>query len=489
MIRGRPARPLYRGGVDRARFLRQAAAAGVALAGLDGVARAAAAAVQSPRGVQQFVSRPDLQPPVVTVLTPGAGRAAPGYLFLAPSSGPGQRGTMIVDGAGELVWFHPTVPDSSMNLRVAQYRGRPVLTWWEGRSVHGLGVGTHRILDQSYEQIASFPAGNGLDSDLHELIVTPQGTAYVTAYDVPRIDLSSVGHGHGYTIEGVVQELDIASGRVLFEWRSLDHVKVTESYAKVAPRFDYFHVNSIDVDADGNLLVSARNTWAVYKIDRGTGKVLWRLGGKRSDFALGPGAKFAWQHDARHHGRTNVLTLFDNGAGPPNVEPQSRGLVLALDRTRKRATLVRAYTHRPPLSAHKLGSTQTQPNGNVLVGWGTQPYFTEYAANGSVVFDAMLPAGGQNYRTLRFPWVGRPAEKPALAAQGGALYASWNGSTELASWRVLSGPSAGALSSGAVTPKHGFETMLALPAGAKAVAVAALDRGGRELARSASIVV
>jgi Arylsulfotransferase (ASST) len=466
----------------RERFLLGAAAVVV----LGRNARSAFGAAHADPNVQQFASRPDLMPPVVTV-TKHSARTAAGYLFLAPSSGPGQRGAMIVDGAGELVWFHPTTPKTVMNLRVALYRGEPVLTWWEGKAVHGLGVGEHVIVDRHYREVARFPAGNGLQSDLHELIVTPQGTALVTAYDIPMVDLSSVGHGRGRVIEGVVQEIDIPSAKVRFEWRSLDHVKVAESHAQVAPRFDYFHVNSIDVDADGNLLVSARNTWAVYKIDRDSGKVLWRLGGKKSDFAMGKGTRFAWQHDARHRGTGDALvTLFDNAAAP-QVEPQSRGLAVALDVKRKRATLVHQYVHAPKLLAHALGSVQTQRNGNVLVGWGTQPNFTEYAADGTVLFDATLPRGGQNYRTLRFPWVGTPSRAPALVASGNGLFASWNGSTEVAAWLPLFGPSQSALSPGTAKPKQGFETAIDVPASAKFAAVAALDRAGKQLARSATV--
>ena len=240
-----------------------------------------------------------------------------------------------------------------------------------------------------------------------------------------------------------MQELAVPSAHVLFEWRSLDHVKLTESYSKVAPAFDFFHVNSIDVDADGNLLVSARNTWTVYKIDRTTGKVIWRLGGKKSDFAMGPGTKFAWQHDARHVGDGSVMTLFDN-ADDPQVEPQSRGLTLSLDLAKKRATLLHQYVHRPKLLAHAFGSVQTQPNGNVLVGWATEPYYTEYTASGAVLLDAKLPYGGQNYRTLRFPWSSIPAEPPRLAARptpsGTLLYATWNGATGVQAWQVLAGP-------------------------------------------------
>jgi Arylsulfotransferase (ASST) len=439
--------------------------------------------------VQRFVSRPDLIPPKITIVRRGTG-TAPGLLFLGPSSGPGQRGAMIVDGQGELVWFRPTVPASVLNLRAATYRGEPALTWWEGKTKHGLGIGDHVIADHAYREIARFPAGGGLGADLHELILTPEGTALVTAYDIPTVDRSSVGSARGRVVEGVVQELAVPSARVLFEWRSLDHVKLTESYAKVAPAFDFFHVNSIDVDADGNLLVSARNTWTVYKIDRQSGKVIWRLGGKKSDFAMGPGTQFAWQHDARHVGDGSQLTLFDN-ADDPQVQPQSRGLALALDLGKKRATLVHQYIHRPKLLAHAFGSVQAQPNGNVLVGWGTEPYFTEYTAGGAVLFDAKLPYGGQNYRTLRFPWSSIPAEPPRLVARstpsGSLLYVTWNGATGVHAWQVLAGSGPTRLAPVATSPRTGFETRLHLPTGHRYAAVAALDSSGKTLGRSAAV--
>ena len=270
---------------------------------------------------------------------------------------------------------------------------------------------------------------------------------------------------------GVVQELDVPSARVLFEWRSLDHVAVEETYStKVGYPWDYFHVNSIDEDADGNLLVSARNTWAVYKVERRSGRVLWRLGGKRSDFALGKGARFAWQHDARSHERGRLLSVFDNGVD------RSRGLVLDLDAKRMRATVVREYAHDPPLHARKLGSVQLLPNGDALVGWGTDPHFTEFAAGGAARLDATLPHGGENYRTLRFPWHGRPVGAPAAVVRGSMLFASWNGATGVAAWRVEPG--------GSAMPRRGFETALPVPPGARSVRAVALDAHGRVLGRS-----
>ena len=318
--------------LTRGELVRRAAGIGAAcLVGANARAAVAGPWSSTAANVRRFVSRPDLVPPVVTVLRSAPG-TAPGLLFLAPSSGPGQRGAMIVDAGGEPVWFRPSTPKTTMNFRAALFRSRPVLTWWEGKAEHGLGVGEHVIFDQSYREIARFPAGNGLESDLHEFIVTPEGTALVLAYDIPTVDRSSVGKRRGRVIEGVVQELEIPSARVLFEWRSLDHVALTESHARLPPAFDYLHTNSIDVDGDGNLLVSARNTWAVYKIDRRTGAVIWRLGGKRSDFAMGrgrgsPGSTMRATTPERR------LTLFDNAA-LPQVEPQSRGIALRLDMRR-----------------------------------------------------------------------------------------------------------------------------------------------------------
>jgi Arylsulfotransferase (ASST) len=440
--------------------------------------------------VHHFLSRPDLRPPVLDVLR--ADRVSDGYLFLAPSAGPGQRGVLIVDDRGEVVFFHPTTPNTAMNFRVARYHGKPVLTWWEGKSENGLGRGTHVILDQSYRELARVRAGEGRQSDLHEFVITPHNSALVTSYEVRPADLSSVGGPvSGKVIGGVVQELALPRGRVLFEWRSLDHVPIEETHAAFQGHpLDYFHVNSIDLLADGNLLVSARNTWAAYKVSRASGRVIWRLGGKRSDFTMGRGTVFAWQHDARHHG-SGLVTIFDDGAAP-QVEPQSRVLVIRLDLENKRATLVRSYRHHPNrLVSQFMGNAQMLPNGNVVVGWGNEPYVTEFGSNGEILFDAKLPRGSMNYRAFRFDWSGHPTTDPALAARSGrharAVYASWNGATEVVAWRLRAGAAAGVVETIGVTQKHGFETRLEVPDGLRFATAIALDRHGHELGRSHTI--
>lgn len=438
--------------------------------------------------VQTFVSRPDLKPPVVTVVKPAVD-VAPGSLFLSPSSGPGQRGVMILDNTGRLVWFRPTTA-TAMNFRAATYDGEPVLTWWEGKSEHGRSDGRHVIVDSSYRKIASFPAGNEFSADLHEFVVTPRGTALVTASELRTMDLSRLGGPRRHpVIGGMVQELEIPSARVLFQWRSLDHVALSESHQRVGPRFDYFHINSVDTAHDGNLIVSARNTWAVYKVDRRTGAIIWRLGGRRSDFEMGRGTVFAWQHDARTHDGGRTISIFDNGAAP-RVKPQSRAIVLALDETRRRATLRHRYVHRPnALQAHAMGNAQLLDNGDLLVGWGSEPYFTEFARDGTIRFDAKLPHGGQNYRALRFPWSGAPSSPPQLVAKERVVYASWNGATELVSWRLRTGTSAATLQDAGETRARAFETAFRLPAGVTHAAVVALDKNGKALAASATVRV
>jgi hypothetical protein len=482
----------------RGELVRRAAGAGAGLLLFDRVpgglleseaAFASPAAAPNP-DVRHFLSRRDLRPPKMTVLH--AGKTADGHLFVAPSSGPGQRGVLILDNTGDVVWFHPTTPNTAMNFRRGRYRGKPVLTWWEGKAERGLGRGTHVILDDSYRVIARLPAGGGRQSDLHEFLITPQSTALVTSYEVRPMDLSAVGGPPGgKAIGGVVQELALPSGRVLFEWRSLDHVSIDETYAVFSgPSLDYFHVNSIDLTADGNLMISARNTWAVYKVSRKTGEVLWRLGGKKSSFEMGKGTVFAWQHDARHHGN-GLISIFDDGAAP-QVEPQSRALVIALDGKRGRATLVRKYTHHPGrLVSQFMGNAQVLGNGNVVVGWGNEPYVTEFAPDGTILFEVKLPPGGQNYRAFRFPWVGNPVTRPTLAARRHAgiptIHVSWNGATEVAFWQLYTGAAAAALEPGQKVPRQGFETALVAPRQARYASAVALDHEGRQIGRSKTI--
>jgi len=469
---------------SRRGFLGTSAAGVVALA-MPGLAPAREGFLRAaPGGVSGFRSEPSLRPPSLTVTT--SAKTAPGYVFVAAITGPGQRGPQIVDNEGRLVWFRP-VKTVAIDFRSQTYLGRPVLTWWEGTiSQIGTGQGVGVIVDQTYKTVARVQAGNGFQADVHEFLLTPQGTALITVYNPVQGDLSSVGGpSNGTVLDSIVQEIDVQTGKVLFEWHSLEHIPLIDTYSPLLNPFDYFHVNSIDVDLDGNLLVSARNTSAVYKLDRKTGQVLWKLGGRSSDFEMGPDAFFMYQHDARGHS-DGTLTIFDDG--PSSSSAQSRAIRLGLDLKGMRADLLQEYVHPAPLTSFAMGNAQVLPGDAMFVGWGTEPYITEFGPGGEVRFDAKFDENGWNYRAYRNAWVGRPTTKPRLAvtrhARGITVYASWNGSTETAYWRVDGGDSAAALQPLATRTSAGFETAIAVPARPQYVSLTALDRSHRVLATS-----
>ncbi len=441
--------------------------------------------------VQGFHSRPELRPPTVTV-TAHSPELAPGDEFVAPYAGPGQAGPMILEPSGELVWFKPLPTDTSAtNLRVQESGGRPVLTWWQGDiSVHGYGLGEDVIADQSYTDIAHVRAGNGLQADLHDFQLTSQGTALITAYDPIFCNLSSVGGpAYGAVTVGVLQEIDVKTGLVMFEWSSLDHVALGESYepagrSTTSSPFDFFHINSINLDPDGSLLVSARNTWTVYNLNAASGTIVWRLGGKHSSFAMGPGTATAWQHDPRVLANGSI-SIFDNGSSP-TVHSQSRGIVVSVNLQRRTATLLSQILHSPPLLAESQGNVQALANGDWFLGWGQLPEFSEFNAAGELLFDAHFPAGTQSYRDLRFPWTGMPGHPPTFVLRGATVYASWNGATQVAGWRVLSGPTATSLTPIAKVERSGFETAIPVPTGAVGsyVTVQALNAAGAVIGTS-----
>ena len=480
--------------LTRRQLLRSAGigAAGLTFAGVLGeIATGALSQRPAPPKPPKWHSRPDLQIPSLTVTHSEQG-VSTDPIFIAPYNSPvGQAGAVIVDNEGQPIWENPLAGKVTTNFRVQSYRGSPVLTWWEGSIELGHGVGEYVILDSSYRTIRRVQAANGLRGDLHEFVITPRGTALLTSYVVRKADLTTVGGSRQGTIQDAIfQEIDLATGRLELEWHSLDHVPLKESYAPVEANWDFFHINSVDFDDDGNLLVSSRSMQTIYKLDR-RGQILWRLGGKSSDLEIGPGANFAWQHDARRQ-PDGTLTVFDNGATPV-VEKRSRGLILDVDERAMTSTLLHQYTH-PKILAASQGSVQLLQNGNVFVGWGEIPRVSEFRRSGQMVFDAVLGEKYESYRAFRLPWTGLPAEAPALATvradDGLTAYASWNGATEVESWQLLAGAQANALSAVANTRSRGFESALrANVATGQYVAVQALGAGGAPLGQSRTIAV
>jgi hypothetical protein len=449
-----------------------------------------------PRAVQRYSSAPELTPASVRITTPAQPGAAPGDLFLAPYQGPGTPGPMIVDQQGQLVWFHPLAPGmQAANFGVQSYEGKPALVWWQGRIIEvGFGQGEDLVYDNSYRPVARVRAGNGYRADLHEIRLTPQGTAWIDVFSPVHLDLRGV-HGvqNGVLTDSIVQEIDVKTGLVMWEWHALGHIPLPASKNPVSRSsypWDYAHLNSIDPGTHGDVLVSVRNTWTLYDIDIRTGRFRWRIGGSASSFKLGRGASFYWQHDARFQAG-GLISVFDNGSDPPK-EKQSRGLLLRLDEATHSVSLVRAFTNPShTLLSESQGNALSLPGGGWLLGYGRLPNFTEFDASGRVLLDGTLGPEVQSFKTLLSPWHGRPGGSPSLAlrhATGGVVdvAVSWNGATEVAAWRLLAGPSPAALAPVHTVPKRGFEGDLVAPAGTRYLAVQALDGSGAVLGASPS---
>jgi hypothetical protein len=495
--------------------------------------------------VQHYASAPSLTPSTVHIATPAQPGATPGDLFLAPYQGDGTPGEMIAEQNGSLVWFRPLPTGvSSTNFQVQRYEGQPVLTWWQGRILEvGFGQGEDVIYDTSYRPVAYIHAGNGYRADLHEVRLTPENTAWIDAFDPIHLDLSRYGgSSSGIVNDSVVQEIDVKTGLVMWEWHALGHVALSESHSPASSSakspWDYVHINSISpgplagaaggpagaaggqpaagADKPGQVLLSSRNTWTLYDIDLHTGAFIWRLGDRASSFKLGPGTRFYWQHDAEWQ-PGGLISVFDNGSDPPK-EKQSRGLLLAPNTANRTVSLVKQFTNpshtllassqgnllnlagvtaAAPIGAAGTGwgTVQAQSTaGNWMMGYGGLPNFTEHGPSGAVLLDGTLGKNVQDFRTYLSPWTGHPTAPPSIAVQahggaGGApaVAVSWNGATEVASWQLLAGASATALAPVATAPRSGFQTTISLPGAPAFVAVQALNAAGAAIGRSAVV--
>ncbi len=455
-------------------------------------AQAEARPAQASQPVQTFFSQPGLKVPQMT--WSGADPDPQiGDIFTDAELTP-QQGPMILDPYGALVWFQPLPAMTAFNVQVQRYHGQSVLTYWQGKLTNGIGQGQDVVLNHSYQLVKSVGAGNGYRADSHEFKITSAGTALITVYSPVRSDLRAVGGPkNGVVVDGIIQEVDISSGKVLWEWHALGHIPITDSYAgrPGAGPWDYFHINSIQDLPGRKLLVAARHTWAVYEIDKRTGKVLWRLGGRRPSFKMGRGTYFEWQHDARIQ-PNGTLTLFDDGAGFTRNRRQSRGIRLRLNLKKMSAVLVRAYTAQPAQLALSRGSMQVLPDNDVFIGWGEAPALSEFGRQGRQVFMGSFSPPFRAYKAYRYQWYGQPATPPSIfvshpASEPATVYASWNGATGVAYWRVRAGPTAAVQSVVGQFQRTSFETVMNIANAGPYYSVQALDQRGHVLGTSAAV--
>lgn len=434
----------------------------------------------------QWFESTHLFAPAVSVWVEEGATPSEGLTFTTPRI-PTFRGVAF-DHDGSPVWIEPD-GHSVTGLRVQAYRGRPVLTYWTGLVLDGTGNGKGVLLDETYATVAEVRMGNGVLADMHEFQLTSRDTALFTSYPTYRRDLSAVGGAaDGFVWGARIQEVDIATGEVLFDWEGLDHIDLEESFQDLGDKgtekerpWDPVHANSVEEDGEHFLLVSARHTSALYKIDKRTGEIVWRFGGKRSDVTVPRRGRFRWQHDLRRH-PDGTLTIYDNHVRAPESDKTSSALRFELDEERLQARVVRELRHEDR-HGHAMGNAQFLRDGHVLVGWGTEPSATEFDADGRAIWE-IRGLGMGSYQSHRMPWIGRPTTRPDLVARDGTAHVSWNGATEVARWRLSGGADAGSLAELATVDRTGFETTVRYDGTPALVQVAALDARGEVLGTS-----
>jgi arylsulfotransferase ASST len=312
---------------------------------------------------------------------------------------------MILDDAGTPI-FDRQMPGSCFDFKV-QPDGR--LTYFDSIT------GKFYAMDAGYTVVDSFACGNGYDTDVHELRLLPNGNALLLGLDDQTVDMSAIvpGGSPAATVIGfVIQELD-PQKHVVFQWRTWDHFQITDAPPEdlTAARIDYVHANALELDTDGNVLLSSRHMDEITKINHETGDIVWRWGGKNNQFTLvGDTLPFSHQHAIRRIANGHV-TLFDNG----NFHtPQfSRAVEYALDETNHTATRVWEFRHTPDVYGPATGYVQRLDNGATLIGWGTgKPDVTEVAPDGTVVMELSLPNGQWSYRVYRHAWNTEQAGSP-----------------------------------------------------------------------------
>lgn len=306
----------------------------------------------------------------------------------------------------------------------------------------------------------------------------------LTVYDKMKTDMAGAPGRHSvgdkWMLDCLFQEIDLETGHVLFQWRASEHLSLKESYASrssanIDKPWDWFHINTVEKDSVGNYLISARHLRCVAYVSGKTGKLLWRLGGEFNDFtdlSNGEATKFVGQHDVHWDGEGQYITMFDNRADwESEAEHVSKGKRIEINLKSMTAKIDRTFVHPAKIFAFSQGSYQTQPNGNVVLGYGYTGAMTEFSPNGDVLCDMYIQPSSrfssgdvQSYRNLKFQWKGEPKAPPDATLEDNTLYVSWMGSTEVRKWTIEHSPNSdGTYERIAVFDKTGFETSFTIP--------------------------
>ncbi len=414
------------------------------------------------------------------------------YIFLNTSSTSNEQYLLILDSSGQMVYYKQLPPGRAYTNFTEQPNG--MLTYFDGATPANTSQNVIHVLDSSYNEVDQYAAGDGFSADSHDFRLLPNGHALLLATDQEPMDMRAYGGKPNATfIDLVVQELDRAKN-VVFEWRASEHIPFIDTYEPLTgDKVDPYHGNSVDVTPDGNLLISMRHLSQVVKVDRQTGDVIWRMGGKHSDFTFTNDEGFSYQHDVLMLPNGH-LTAFDNGNR--HDPPVSRAVEYAVDETDHTATLVWKYLHTPYLYGSYMGDVEQLPGGHVFIGWGgPNPIASEVTRDGTLLQDFEI--GTTNdvvYRWYKLPWAGNPDTSPILVTQprddGTALYFSWNGATAVTAYRIETGRTPDHFTLLTTQPKRGFETSLTLSAGQTNlcyVRVLAIDRAGKALRYSNTV--
>lgn len=376
-------------------------------------------------------------------------------------------------------------------------------------------------MDKHYRTVRTVEAqGAGATSDMHEFRMTPYSngtTVLMTVYQPRPYDLTTnprfnIESGMGWIVEGVFQEIEIDTGRLVFEWRSLDHVDPSQAWTLPGSTdtsgtgldekkpWDYFHLNSIDKNADGDYLISARHTSAIYKLSGKDGSIMWQLGGNSPSFEQ-VNFQFSYQHHARwilENDTHTQFSFYDNGGNGYNRTGNfSHGWIIEIDHEAKTATKIKEWgapEAKGGLLSTSQGNMQMLPNGGCHIGWGEHAYFSEHTADGTTVMYAQVAKRSSNvmvYRSGKYNWTGEPLTNPALwtyslsEQDNTAFWVSWNGATKVRSWNFYAGLTAsGPWEYVGNISKTGFETEYHIRGFAPWSYAEAVDGDGKALGTS-----